>query len=87
MKISTLMMAMLLALTPSAFAKSPSSEGVSADVFFTGAANDNGRDSGWHTGWCKAPGHPESQGQGQANASGHRNHDHCDDEEPPEDEG
>lgn len=87
MKISAISLAMIMALAPTAFAKSPSSEGVSADQFFTGAAPDNGRDRGYHTGWCKAPGHPESQGQGQANASGHRNHDHCDGEEEEEELG
>jgi hypothetical protein len=84
MKYSSLLLALMLALAPAAFAKSPSSEGVSADEFFTGAAPNNGRDSGLHTGWCTAPGHPESQdanGNDQANAYGHRNHDHCDEEE------
>jgi hypothetical protein len=72
MKLSALLIAACLALSPAAFAKSPSSDNVDAQNFdFTA------RDNGLHTGWCTAPGHPESQGQGQANASGHRNHDHC----------
>jgi hypothetical protein len=85
MKLTNVLLAMMLVMAPTAFAKSPSSEDMSADDFFTSDAPDNGRDSGYHTGWCKAPGHPESQdlnGNDKAKAYGHRNHDHCE----PDDE-
>lgn len=87
MKMHPLLLAMILASTTSAFAASPSSVLAQTDElpgayeFFGYDGEDvkgNDRDEGWHTGWCKAPGHPESQGKSDnAQANGHRNHDHC----------
>ncbi len=89
MKKYSLVLAALMAFASTSFAASPSSvlakTGVLPDAseFFgydDPEVQGNSRDNGWHTGWCKAPGHPESQGNSDnAQANGHRNHDHCDD--------
>ena len=86
MKYSALIGVMLMACVAGAHAASPSSvlakTGVLPDAYeFFGdddTVQGNDRDNGWHTGWCKAPGHPDSQGESDnAQANGHRNHDHC----------
>lgn len=80
MRKISLLFAGLMALAPATFAASPSSVAARnganpSTVSDNGGFDFTARDKGGHLGWCKGQGHLVPPGN---QASGHRNHSHCD---------
>ncbi|MBI5901103.1 MAG: hypothetical protein HZB40_18010 [Rhodocyclales bacterium] len=89
MKKISLLLAILFGFAPTVYAASPSSVAAQNDIN-PSTVNTNGgfdfqaRDNGGHLGWCKGQGHLVPPGN---QASGHRNHWDCDNDDGGGDDG